>query len=46
MEPVWILTTCREESVALFLVTHAPEVAGQFDRVEHLERFNRVAAVA
>jgi ABC-type lipoprotein export system ATPase subunit len=41
-----IRETCREESVALFLVTHAPEVAGQFERVEHLEHFNRVAAVA
>jgi putative ABC transport system ATP-binding protein len=41
-----IRSTCLEESVALFLVTHAPEVAGQFERVEHLERFNRVAAVA
>ena len=26
--------TCREENVALVLVTHTPEVAGQFDRVE------------
>jgi ABC-type lipoprotein export system ATPase subunit len=41
-----IRATCREESVALFLVTHAPEVAGQFERVEHLEHFNRVAALA
>jgi ABC-type lipoprotein export system ATPase subunit len=41
-----IRSTCREESVALFLVTHAPEVAGQFERVEQLEQFNRVAAVA
>ena len=32
---------CREEDVALVLVTHSPEVAGQFDRVEHLEEFNR-----
>ena len=41
-----IRSTCREESVAIFLVTHAPEVASQFDRVEHLEQFNRVAALA
>jgi ABC-type lipoprotein export system ATPase subunit len=41
-----IRATCREESVALFLVTHAPEVAAQFERVEHLEAFNRVAALA
>jgi ABC-type lipoprotein export system ATPase subunit len=41
-----IRSTCGEESVALFLVTHAPEVAGQFSRVEQLEQFNRVAALA
>ncbi len=40
-----IRSTCREEGVALFLVTHAPEVAGQFERVEHLEAFNRAVAV-
>lgn len=34
--------TCREENVALVLVTHTPEVARQFDRVETLEEFNRV----
>ena len=33
--------TCREENVALVLVTHAPEVAGQFSRVEHLDKLNR-----
>ena len=33
--------TCREEGVTLLLVTHVPEVAGQFQRVEHLEQFNR-----
>lgn len=33
--------TCREEQVTLVLVTHTPEVARQFDRVEHLEAFNR-----
>jgi len=32
--------TCREEQVALVLVTHSPEVAGQFDRVERLEEIN------
>ena len=35
--------TCTEEKVALVLVTHTPEVARQFDRVDHLENFNRVA---
>jgi putative ABC transport system ATP-binding protein len=32
--------TCREEGVALILVTHAPEVAEQFERVEYLEKIN------
>jgi ABC-type lipoprotein export system ATPase subunit len=34
--------TCREENVALVLVTHTPEVARQYDRVERLESFNQV----
>jgi ABC-type lipoprotein export system ATPase subunit len=34
--------TCREENVAIVLVTHSREVAAQFGRVEHLEQFNRV----
>jgi len=34
--------TCREENVALVLVTHSPEVAAQFDRVDRLEQINRV----
>lgn len=37
--------TCEEEKVALVLVTHAPEVARQFDRVERLEEINRVLAM-
>jgi len=36
--------SCRDENVALLLVTHTAEVAEQFERVEHLERFNSVAA--
>jgi ABC-type lipoprotein export system ATPase subunit len=32
--------TCREEGVTLVLVTHTPEVARQFDRVEQLDQFN------
>src|SRR5580704_10579001 len=36
--------TCREENVALLLVTHTGEVADQFERVEHLERFNQAVA--
>jgi putative ABC transport system ATP-binding protein len=38
--------TCREENVSLVLVTHAPEVAEQFERVEHLDRFNQAVAIA
>ena len=34
--------SCREEGVALVIVTHSPEVAAQFDRVDRLEQFNRV----
>ena len=33
---------CSEEKVAMLLVTHTPEVAEQFDRVEHLEKINRI----
>ncbi|MGL6225646.1 MAG: ABC transporter ATP-binding protein [Thermoguttaceae bacterium] len=32
--------TCREEGVALILVTHAPEVASQFSRVDKLTEIN------
>lgn len=38
-----IRSTCREENVSLVLVTHSPEVASQFARVERLESFNRAA---
>lgn len=38
--------TCREESIALLLVTHTPEVADQFERVDRLENFNQAVAVA
>jgi len=37
---------CRGENVAMLLVTHADEVANQFDRVEHLEQLNRAIAAA
>ena len=37
-----IRTTCSKEEVALLMVTHAQEVASQFDRVERLELINRV----
>ncbi len=36
--------TCNEENVSLVLVTHTPEVAEQFDRVEHLDEINQVVA--
>lgn len=39
-----IRSVCQEEEVAMLLVTHAPEVSNQFDRVEYLEKVNRVAA--
>lgn len=32
--------TCAEENVALILVTHAPEVANQFDRIDKLTEVN------
>ena len=37
-----ICDTCREEKVSLILVTHAAEVASQFQRVERLEDINQV----
>lgn len=39
-----ICETCREENIALLMVTHSMEVARQFDRVEKLEELNRVVA--
>lgn len=39
-----IRETCREEQIALLIVTHAREVAEQFGRVERLEEINRVIA--
>jgi ABC-type lipoprotein export system ATPase subunit len=35
---------CHSENVAMLLVTHAPEVSEQFERVEYLEQINRVVA--
>jgi len=35
---------CRDENVAMLLVTHSDEVARQFERVEHLETLNRTTA--
>ena len=39
-----IRETCREEKIALVMVTHSPEVAGQFSRVDRLEDINKLAA--
>ncbi len=39
-----IRQTCKEQNVALVLVTHAAEVAQQFERVDQLEKINRAAA--
>ncbi len=33
---------CREEEVAMLMVTHSMQIAEQFDRVERLEEINRV----
>ena len=36
---------CRREQIAMLLVTHSPEVASQFDRVEHLDQVNRATGL-
>jgi ABC-type lipoprotein export system ATPase subunit len=36
--------TCREEEVSLIVVTHTPEVANQFERIDNLEIFNKASA--
>ena len=41
-----IRDTCREENISLLLVTHSPEVAGQFDRIVKLEEVNQAVAKA
>ena len=38
-----IRETAEEEQISLVLVTHAMEVADQFDRVVHLEEINELA---
>ena len=37
--------SCREEDVALIVVTHTPEVAEQFDRIDNLEEINRAVVI-
>ncbi|MCU0960277.1 MAG: ABC transporter ATP-binding protein [Pirellulaceae bacterium] len=39
-----IRETCREEQIALLMVTHATEVAAQFPRVDRLAELNRVVS--
>ena len=39
-----IRSTCDEEQVSLLMVTHAMEVANQFERVDRLEDVNQIAA--
>lgn len=39
-----IRETCLEEKIALVLVTHSLEVAGQFSRVDRLDELNQVVA--
>ena len=41
-----IRQTCQEEGVALIIVTHAMEVAQQFDRIDRLEDINRAVSTA
>ncbi len=41
-----IRNNCRQEGVALLLVTHAMNVAEQFERVDRLDEINRVVAAA
>lgn len=40
-----IRTACREGNISLLMVTHAPEVAAQFERVEQLADFNKPQGV-
>jgi putative ABC transport system ATP-binding protein len=41
-----IREACAESKVALLMVTHSPDVASRFPRVDRLENFNRAAAGA
>lgn len=36
-----IRDACTENKVSLLMVTHSPEIAAQFDRVEQLKNFNK-----
>lgn len=41
-----IRETCSEENIALIMVTHSMEVAGQFPRVDRLEEINKATKEA
>jgi putative ABC transport system ATP-binding protein len=41
-----IREACAESKVALLMVTHSPDVASRFPRVDRLENFNRAAVGA
>ena len=41
-----IRNACKERNVSLLLVTHSPDIASQFDRIEKLQEFNRAARAA
>lgn len=38
--------TCREENISLLIVSHWPQLAEQFSRVEHLDQFNQAVLTA
>jgi ABC-type lipoprotein export system ATPase subunit len=40
-----IRQTCREENIALVMVTHSPEVANQFQRIDRLENINAASGL-
>ncbi|QEF96108.1 Lipoprotein-releasing system ATP-binding protein LolD [Stieleria maiorica] len=37
-----IIGSCRDENIALMMVTHSMEVTKRFERVEHLDELNRI----
>ena len=41
-----IRETCRDEEIAMIMVTHSMEVASQFERVDKLENVNLVVSKA
>ena len=37
-----IIESCRDENIALMMVTHSMDVTKRFERVEHLDEINRI----